>query len=848
MKASSRHPRILYTAFLLVMAFCPLGADTATPKVPSKSIKTVDLKKPGLVNAPIRDRTIVANTHPANLPALFKFSSGGAVISTDPYYTGQIGEYRVFRDAVDPTLAYYEPIISIGSRMGTTLGQNTPDTLASQLAGVIFVYHNFDNPNPVKWGQAKTAISAKRPDPVTVEAVKSMWKTVVSLRALPVVPDPKGPEISIRYPAAVTLRLANLVEKAESENCTTWVFQSSDRPSPLNLSETRPNDMLNETETRSLLQVVSQVEIPGFEAQLKMNFTYPAWKVISPIPIRTRIPIRHAMLSPAIRVDTTTKKAPQAQPEVGPKATPNVKSIKPLTTKINDVRARKVLKPIRPLWIGEQKPRSGLKYEFQSQCPHPFSAPLSITSSNTPDYDYYFLSGSGRWGGPHLDFDPNSPIPQRPTEVARVEGWDGYWFETRFLGERTVWVSPRRFGIRWTSDAGMKPSLHFSIRNQSDETIRSTLIYDLFPEPAESELGAIAEKISEETGESVRFLPLTALLDFANLKLASVDPLLAALLESQQISIRSLYPEGFSDPWFRIEVNAEWDDWAEFTLFMRKANLGEWEIGLRGGLPHDRRSFTMSGDLLACQGAPLYFAGAKVSEERRLSIECMNFGFVPYRIKGMKLVGFPLNPDTPPYFLSVGSEPLMVPPGYGLDAATSESGETVFPDLMVAELPEDAPGFSDSIQVEVPPEWVEQDTANSLTLDEDISFSYLRSLCYRYVGDSEVIDIPVSASEDVNWLQLKKARMVARFQGYVYAIELKPGQEHVLKVRRIPREGVFADATASSDADTIEYRIQGTLDDGAPFSNPDQPDQWLKGSIHGFLLDFHPIQRSQPVE
>lgn len=840
MNASLRHPRILYSAFLLVMALCPLGADTATPKVPARTIKSVDLKKPALVAAPIPDRAIVANTRAEITPAVFKFSSGGAVISTDPYFTGQIGEYRIFRDAVDPTLAYYEPIFSIGSRLGTTLGQNTPEALASRLAGVLFIYHNFDNPNPVKWGQAKAVISAKRPEQVTLDAVKSMWKTVVSLRALPVVPDPKGPELSIRFPSTVTLRFANLVEKVESGNGTMWVFQSSDRPTPQNLSETRPNDMLNESETRSLLQVVSQVEIPGFEAQLKMNFTYPAWKVVSPVPVRTMIPIRHALHSPAIRVIAPPEKAPKVES----KASPELKSIKPLTTKGKDVRVRQVLKPIRPLWIGEQKPRAGLKYEYQAQCPNVFSTPLSITSSNTPDYDYYFLSGSGRWGGPHLEFDPNSPIPQRPTEVARVEGWDGYWFETRFLGERTVWVSPRRFGVRWTSDAGMKPSLHFSILNQPNAAIRSTLVYDLYPEPAEALLGVIASKIFEETGESVRFIPLPSLLDFANLRLASADPGLAEILESQQISIRSLNPESFSDPWIRLEVDAEWNDWAQFTLFMRKANLGEWEIGLRGGLPHDRRSFTLSGDLLACQGAPLYLAGAKVTEDDRLSFECMNFGFIPYRIKGMKLVQFPPDPDTPPYYLSFGSEPFLVPPGYGLDGAAGESGESLIPDPLFAQLPEDAPGFSDSIQVEVPPEWLEPDSESSLTLDEDISFSYLRSLCYRYVGDSEVIDIPVSASEDIHWRQLKKARMVARFQGYVYSIELKPEQENVLKVRRIPREGVFADAASSGEADTIEYRIHGILDDGSPFTSPDQPDQWLKGSIHGFLLELQKMQPS----
>ncbi|MBN2233802.1 MAG: hypothetical protein JW706_01530 [Opitutales bacterium] len=840
MKASSFLIRISGIVMVLVSITAILtGADTIKTHGSGLSKKAVEGKKITVATPTIRKQIATPVIRKPEAPLLYKFTRGGPVISTDPYFTAHIGEHRVFRDALDSTLAYYEPVISIGSRIGNALGEGLPDPLASRLYGVLFVYHNFDNPNPVKWGQIKIVVSAKRPDNVSLEAVQSLWKNVVKLRPIPIVPDPKGPELSIRYPSTVNVRLSKTVENNASEDGMQWVFQSSDQPTPQNLSARDDNDMLNESETRSLLQVVSQVEIPGFEAQLKLRLSYPAWKVVSPIPLRKPIVIRHAMLSLPKRSGSIP--APTPPPET--MHTTRLKTVKPLNFQTNTIRTVSVLKPLRPIWIGEQKPKAGLEYAFQEDLQLRFAVPLSITASSTPDYDYYFLSGSGRWGGPHLDFDPNAPIPQRPVEVTHMEAWEGYWFETHFQGERTVWVAPRRFGLRWTSDAGMKPSLHFSIQNQPNAKIRSVLVYDLYPEPSESDLGTIAKRLSDETGESIRYLPLTDLMDFGNLKLTTIDPLLEDLLESSQITLRSLNPDGLSEPWIRLEVDAEWNNWADFTLFMRKANLGEWEIGFRGALPHDRRSFSLSGNLLRCQGAPLFLSEAKVMEDRKVSLQYMNFGFIPYRIKGLKLSHSTMDSDGVPYLLALHANPIVVSPGYGVNPT---DGEASIPEPLVVELPKDAPPLDDPIQAEVLPEWIEEDAESTLSLDEDVSFSYLRSLCYRYVGDSEIIDIPVAANEDANWLSIDEVRIVARFQGYVYALKLSPGQDNMLRVRRIPREGVFADASGAAEADTIEYRIMGTLKDGKPFTHPALPDQWLNGSIHGFLLDLPPPAPSSP--
>ena len=177
MKASSRHPRILYTAFLLVMAFCPLGADTATPKVPSKSIKTVDLKKPGLVNAPIRDRAIVANTRPANLPALFKFSSGGAVISTDPYYTMELHTIRLGDVAIctNPFELYSEYGVRIKAR------SEALQTFVVQLVGASGGY--LPTAEAIRGGHYSTEVYSNQVGPEggntlvdkTVTEINAMW-------------------------------------------------------------------------------------------------------------------------------------------------------------------------------------------------------------------------------------------------------------------------------------------------------------------------------------------------------------------------------------------------------------------------------------------------------------------------------------------------------------------------------------------------------------------------------------------------------------------------------------------------------------------------------------------------
>ena len=116
MKASSFLIRISGIVMVLVSITTILpGAETIKTQGSVLSKKTIDGKKITVVTPSIRKQIATPVIRNPEAPSLFKFTREGPVISTDPYYTAHIGEHRVFRDALDSTLAYYEPVISIGS-------------------------------------------------------------------------------------------------------------------------------------------------------------------------------------------------------------------------------------------------------------------------------------------------------------------------------------------------------------------------------------------------------------------------------------------------------------------------------------------------------------------------------------------------------------------------------------------------------------------------------------------------------------------------------------------------------------------------------------------------------------
>jgi len=125
--------------------------------------------------------------------------------------------------------------------------------------------------------------------------------------------------------------------------------------------------------------------------------------------------------------------------------------------------------------------------------------------------------------------------------------------------------------------------------------------------------------------------------------------------------------------------------------------------------------------------------------------------------------------------------------------------------------------------------------------DPDILFSFLRSLCYQYIGSSEIISVPVSPVELSQWADYSSGRITLRFQGFVYAKPLDLAGANAVDVRRIPREGAYAAVGKPGDADMLEYRAVFTKKDGTVVSLPAQTagePRWLTGDITGLNLDM----------
>ncbi len=138
-----------------------------------------------------------------------------------------------------------------------------------------------------------------------------------------------------------------------------------------------------------------------------------------------------------------------------------------------------------------------------------------------------------------------------------------------------------------------------------------------------------------------------------------------------------------------------------------------------------------------------------------------------------------------------------------------------------------------------------------LGADPDIAFSYLRSLCYRYAGQSNTIEIPVAPAEKSQWFDYRSGRVIVRFQGFVYSKQLDVAAEkNFVTVRRLPKEGAYANWGLESDLmDKLDYRAVFVRKDGSVVSLPsqDQGPAWLPGDTSGIILDMNQVRRVRPV-
>ncbi len=105
--------------------------------------------------------------------------------------------------------------------------------------------------------------------------------------------------------------------------------------------------------------------------------------------------------------------------------------------------------------------------------------PITYPRHTTPNYDYYFLSDSGRFGGPH--FEPSSQ-PDRPQRAAAPEGFSGHWYEGHFYGRRLVWPAPTALRLAWDVESGLRPSCRFSLSSDQEGSLTAHISYDLYPD------------------------------------------------------------------------------------------------------------------------------------------------------------------------------------------------------------------------------------------------------------------------------------------------------------------------------------------------------------------------------
>jgi hypothetical protein len=821
----------------------------------------------------IQSRTIVG---PARIRVIeekkegFVFNRGGPVISTDPWFTRKIGTHSLYRDALDPKIAYYEPEIRISPRTGTRLAAGLPEPLAGTLDAFLFRYFNFDNTNPVKYGQVQIAIEARQPEWATIEEARKCWREIEVLRPLELVFVKDGIEIQTAYPKR-QVRLQEVSRKA-MEGRTIWEFESEGAATPALLLQEGLDSFLNQGETLDFLQVISAdlEDMPAFQATLSTAFQFDAWNLeknpslVTLSPIRAISSIAEPVKSkPVIAPKVPAKKETRIQSTVGKKATaPMIQKsggsiVKTGTLKttvgsktlpadlVSKTELKRVaLKPFTLEWIGQAKPRTDLKYKWGGQSRRTHVLSLNYNSKRVRDYDYYFLSGSGRWGGPFLNVDPMNPLPDHPVKVSNAEGWDGYWYETHYSGDRVVWVAPRTFGLQWKTQGGISPSCKFAVKTGGEQVIQSRITYEFYPEIAVSELENLRRSLEARSGETVRILPLTQWWDFQSIQLDSSDPLLSRLVREGNLSITSLQPASLTEPWMRVELNLTSQDWSEFSLFMRNGDAGTWSIGVRGGLAHDRMSFSLNGNLLDCRGAPLW-SEAKLApgNEGILVLDWINFGFLPYVLEGFEARFYRKEQAPLSAWIPFGDNPVLIPEVNQSSSVDQQSGggaglKVVTRMPMPEDLKERLGLHSvESIEVQIVPEWVQSpEIQTEKALDADVVFSYLRSLCYQYVGESEVIELPVSVAEQSQWSRIQQGVLTVRYQGYVYRMEIQPGQPNNLRIRRLPREGVYANLGGQEEDDSLEYHLEGVSPGGEAIRIPADETYWAIGKLYGITL------------
>lgn len=822
---------LIITLVVLVMSQ-PVCADTFKPVKVQNIIATPQIK---LVLPPTKiDYT--------------KLDKPGPVNSPDPYFTLSFGDNRVYRDAKDPTLAYYQPIIRLGVRAGTPMAEGVGD-LASELDGFLFKYYKFESGGNPKWANMHAVVVVEQPKDVTLEAVQERWRDVTRLIQLPIRFDTKkGVKMRIPYPER-TVAFTELQAQGGINSDKWYYFTTNTKPTPPDLLTDVDNSTLNETKARDFISLITSdlSDMPSFQPTLEITVDYPCWTGISPV---SRNIIRFKTLTP-MKI-TPSGGGPGMRNIVVPGKGLMIapvqirKTVTPVKIANEPARSVMMVNPSIVRVIGTLAPRKDIEYTYAASNVVVTKIPISYAKENAKNYDFYFLSDSGRFGGPYLE---PSLLPDRPQLAQAPEGFTGYWYESHFLGRRMVWPAPRQLRLRWEVESGLRPSCRFSTGEGEEGKLYAHITYDLYPDFSTRQLGAALDAIKSKTGEEVQVYPFTDIIDANNLILASANPELMTLASEGKISIIKLTPQRIDDAWFRVTADMPIEDWSEFTLFMKMGDLGSWDMGVKTGASSgiaEKVNFSLTGDLLQTMGGPLV-ASKKSFDPATGGYEIAldSYWMAPMEVKGIRFEFSGAEAMEQDVWLE---SPLRVP-GVGSSSSFDQTegaaeGESISVKEAASQRLKDlmASGKYSDLSVGLAADMIAPSSApeDAGGIDPDIAFSFLRSLCYQYIGSSEIISVPVAPLETSQWLGYKSGRIIVRFQGFVYTKDLDLSAQNSVDIRRLPREGAYAFSGKPGDADLLEYRAVFVKDDGTVVEIPSQTGEsrWLTSDISGININM----------
>ena len=856
------------TLLLLASLIGPSSADSTIRLLPSRTTVT-----------PLRVRPVAST--PKTGPG--KMDRPGPVRSPDPYFTLRIGENEVYRDAKDPTQAYYRPILRLGKRAGTPLAEGVGD-LAAGLDGFRFRYYKFESGGSPKWGDMQVVVVAERPADVTLEVVQKSWADVTRLDPLPLRLDVStGVRMILPYPPRA-VGFSQLDASGGDGDAKWYYFSTNTHPTPADLLTDSDNSTLNESKVKDFSSLITSdlSDMPSFQPVLEVKAVYPGWAGFSPLmrSIVRLVPMvsLQSLSGDSAAAKGSTGRAPAGRPRirimrlsgqpVEPEETMLPQTTRPLaafrippaaasgrpgvTDRPVAIRRPMLLRPDLIRVIGTLRPREDIDYTYSASQQLVAQIPISYPKAKTQNYDYYFLSDSGRFGGPY--FEP-SPLPNRPQRAEAPEGFAGYWYESHSFGKRLVWPAPKGLRLRWEVESGLRPSCRFSLTSKEGGKLTAHVSYDLYPEFSMRQLDGIVADLGKQTGEKVDLLPFTDLLDANQVALSSGNQTVKDLVAAKQVSVTKLSPKMADDAWFRVAVEMPIDDWATFTLFMKTGELGAWDFGLLTGAGSgmaEKAAFQLEGDLLQTLGGPVV-AQKKSYDAATGGYEVAfdNYGLAPVAVKGMRFVLTGAEQSTADVWFD-GKEIDL--PGVGSASSFDQkdgSGGSIAAAAKVDSAADlkalmDTGKYKD-MAVQLTSDMIGPSTAPEAAggADPDILFSFLRSLCYQYIGSSEIIQVPVVPAELSQWSDYRSGSITLRFQGFVYTKQLELSGTNKVDVRRLPREGAYAAAGKPGDADLLEYRAVFVKKDGTVVNLPGQPvdeSKWLTGDITGVNLDMTQAQ------